>query len=69
MFFKEKKKKKKKKKKLSPSAEPKTALLIQKFLFSVLQNKVERAGMWSQACPTGKKITPTVSLQYVQSTL
>lgn len=59
----------KEKKKLSPSAEPKSALLIQKFLFSVSQNKVERAGMWGQACPTGKKITPKASLQYVQSTL
>lgn len=44
----------KKRKKLFPSAEPKAALLIRKFLFSVLQNKVERAGMWSQACPMGK---------------
>lgn len=58
-----------KEKKKFPSAEPKAALLIQKFLFSVLQNQVEGAGMWGQACPMGKKITPTVSLQYVQSTL
>lgn len=59
----------KERKKKFPSAEPKAALLIQKFLFSVLQNQVEGAGMWGQACPMGKKITPTVSLQYVQSTL
>lgn len=66
-------KKKREKKKLFPSAEPKAALLMQKLLFSVLKNKGAGAGMQEcraiYACPVGKKITPTVSLQYVQSTL
>lgn len=35
----------KKMKKLFPSVEPKAALLLQNFLFSVLQNRMERAGM------------------------
>lgn len=48
MFYKEKKEKK-----LFPSAEPKAALLIRKSS-SLLQKKVERAGMCSQACPMGK---------------
>lgn len=28
-----------------------------------------KAGVWGHACPLRKKIIPTVSLQYVQSTL
>lgn len=36
---------------------------------SVLQNKVERAGTWTRACPVSKEIAPAVSLHYVQSTL
>lgn len=61
-------KKEKKKKKLFPSVDPKAALLIQNFLFSMLQNKVERAGM--QTMPAQwEKLLQTASLQYVQSTL
>lgn len=58
----------KKEKKLFPSAEPKAALLTQKFLVCY---RTKWKGQESQAMPTQwkRKLLQTVSSQYVQSTL